>query len=383
MPRILHIITGLNQGGAERMLARVVLGLDRQVIEQKVVSLTNTGAFGDAIKSQGISVLSLGMSGILTIPRTLYRLRQIIAEYRPDIVQTWLYHADLFGLLAARLGGDACVAWNIRCAALAPGDVSLGTQLVIKILAILSPKADAMIFNSAAGQRSHREIGYRPRVGYVIPNGFDLQNWRPDINRRKRFRSAIGVSEQVFLVGMVARLHRMKDHGCFFEAAAIIAKMESEVKFILVGEGLNWDNKELVADIDKFKLRNFTILLDLRRDIENVMSGLECLVLTSTSEGFPNVIGEAMASGVPCVSTDAGDARTIIGDTGYVVSVGDSAGVASGILGVKANVEKYGDELAMRCRKRIAESYDIKKIVGSYADFYKGLNEKRRNKKDK
>jgi glycosyltransferase involved in cell wall biosynthesis len=381
--RVLHVITGLGYGGAERMLSRVVLGLNSKLFDQKIITLTDIGAFGEVIKSKGIPVMGLGMSELITIPRVLFELRQIINEYRPDVVQTWLYHADLFGLLATRLGSDARVVWNIRCAELAPGDVSFKTRLLINTLSFLSRNVDAVIFNSNAGQRSHGELGYRPKVGYVIPNGFDLESWRPNDKQRKLFRSEIGVSEQVFLVGMVARLHRMKDHSCFFEAASVIANIEPEVKFLLVGEGLNWNNTALISNIDKFGLRNFVILLDLRSDIENVMSGLDCLVLTSTSEGFPNVIGEAMASGVPCVSTDAGDARTIIGDTGYVVSVGDSKGIASGILAVKANVEKYGDELAMRCRKRIAESYDIKNIVSAYADFYKGLNEKPKNKRTK
>ena len=361
------------------MLVRLALGVDRQIFEQRVVSLTNSGDYGDVFESEGVSVVSLGMNGIHKIPLTLYRLRKIIEEYRPDIVQTWLYHADLLGLLAAKLVGNVYVAWNVRCAGLASEDVSRYTQWLIYLLARLSPWADTVVFNSVAGQISHAKLGYQPRSIRVIANGFDLKNWRPDSDRKRQFRCEIGVSNCVFLVGMVARYHRMKDHRCFLEAAALLVSTDAlNIKFILVGRGVNWENKSLVADIDEFKLRKFLILLDSRLDIENVMSGLDCLVLTSTSEGFPNVIGEAMASGVPCVSTDAGDARTIIGDTGYIVSVGDFKGIAKGVQKLKANSQKDRSELAVLCRKRIAENYLIEKTINKYADLYKRINGRRK-----
>lgn len=382
MTRILHVITGLNAGGAERMLVRLVLGLDRQIYEQRVVSLTSIGVFAEAIKSNGVSVVSLGMTGILTIPIALYRLTRVISEFRPDIVQTWLYHSDLLGLLAARLAGHASVVWNIRCAALAHEDVSRYTHWLIYLLARISPKVDAIVFNSIAGQCSHEKLGYRARSAVVITNGFDLQNWQPDSARRRRFRFEVGVSNEVFLVGLVARIHQIKDHRCFLEAAKhIVLRTTLLFKFILVGKGANWNNKSLVDDIDKLELRHFLILLDSRQDIESVMSGLDCLVLTSTSEGFPNVIGEAMASGVPCVSTDAGDARIIIGDTGYIVSVGDFKGVANGIQELAANSQKDRSELAVLCRKRIAENFHIEKTIDKYAGLYKRINEQRKKNK--
>ncbi len=135
MIRILHVITGLNQGAAERMLVRLLLGLDRGTFDQKVVSLADRGAFGETIEAAGIPLANLGMTGFQTIPRTLQRLRRVISAYQPDIAQTWLYRPDLLGLVAAKLPGDAAVVWNIRCAGLAPGDAPRSIHWLIRLLA--------------------------------------------------------------------------------------------------------------------------------------------------------------------------------------------------------------------------------------------------------
>jgi len=377
MIRILHVITGLNQGGAEGMLTRLLLGLDRSVFDQRVVSLTGLGVFGDTIEAEGFPVCALGMTGLHSTPRTLQRLREINATYRPDIVQTWLYHADLLGLMAARLSGDAAVVWNIRCADLALGDVSRSTHWLIRLLARLSSLPEVVLFNSLAGQRSHLALGYRPRAEKMVPNGFDVQAWHPDVGRRRQFRAEIEVTDGTFLVGMVARYHRIKDHRCFFAAAARIRSCRADVRFVLAGQGIAWSNEALVADIEKFGVRDCVILLDSRNDMVSVMAGLDCLVLTSTSEGFPNVIGEAMASGVPCVTTDAGDAGLMIADTGRVVRVGDAVGIAESVLALIASTPQERAALAARCRTRIEENFEIGRVLSRYADFYRELHEQR------
>jgi glycosyltransferase involved in cell wall biosynthesis len=377
MIRILHVITGLDQGGAEGMLMRLLFGLDRSVFEQRVVSLTGLGVFGDKIEAKGVPVFALGMTGLGSIPRTLHRLRKISATYRPDIVQTWLYHADLLGLVAARLSGAAAVVWNIRCAGQAPGDVPRSTHWLIRLLARLSFLPEFVLFNSLAGQRSHRAIGYRPRAERTIPNGFDLQVWSPDIGRRAQFRAEIGLPDNTFLAGMVARYHRVKDHKCFFAAAARVRACHADVRFVLAGQGITWTNESLVADIERFGVRDCVILLGSCGDMVGVMASLDCLVLTSKSEGFPNVIGEAMASGVPCVTTDAGDAGLVIADTGRVVEVGDVEGIAEGMLALIASTPQERAALASRCRMRIEESFGIDRVLLRYADFYRDLHDQR------
>lgn len=377
MIRLTHIITGLDRGGAEGMLVRLLLGLDRDIFDQRVISLTERGAFGETIEAAGIPLTNLGMTGFQTMPRTLKRLRDLIAAHRPDIVQTWLYHADLLGWAAARLAGDAAVVWNIRCAGLALGDVPRSTHWLIRALAWLSSFPEVVLFNSLAGQQSHRAIGYRPRAEIVVPNGFDLQTWRPDHTRRMQFRAEIGVTESTFLVGMVARYHSIKDHPCFFAAATRIRSRCADVRFVLAGQGVAWSNEALVTDIEQFGLRDCVTLLDSCSDLVSVMTGLDCLVLTSKSEGFPNVIGEAMASGVPCVTTDVGDAGLIIADAGRVVRVGDAEGIAEGVLALNASPPEQRVALAARCRTRIEENFEIGGVLFRYADLYRELHEQR------
>lgn len=377
MIRIMHVISGLDQGGAEAMLMRLLRGLDRDSFSQSVVSLTTRGVYGDQVEAYGIPLLTLGMTGFMTAPRSLVGLRRAIKEWQPDVVQTWLYHSDLLGLMAARLGGDAAVAWNVRCAGLAPGDVSRSTRVLSRLLARLSARPDAVLFNSTAGGEAHRAIGYRPRRSEVIPNGFDLDERRPDSTKRREFRREIGVDDGTFLVGMIARAHRVKDQTTFLAAAARLKGMAGPVKFVLVGLNHTWENKSLVADIDRYGLRDRIILLGLRQDVPRIMAGLDCLVSTSTSEGFPNVIGEAMACGVPCVATDAGDSRLIIGDTGTILPVGDVAGVVGGVSQLMASSADERQILSTRCRRRIVEHFELSHIAGRYAEFYRELNNRR------
>lgn len=376
--RVTHVITGLDQGGAEAVLVRILGGLENMGLRQSVISLTQPGVYGDMIEEAGIPLRTLGMTGIEGMTRGLPRLYRALSSMRPDLVQTWLYHADLLGLLAARLGGNAAVVWNIRCAALDPGDVPYSTWWLVRLLAMLSPWPDAILFNSVAGLEAHRAIGYRPRLSRVIPNGFDMDEWRPDSQKRAQIRAELGIADDIFVIGMVARYHRMKDHPCFLSAAAKISSSRADARFILVGTDVAWSNDALVAEIDRLGLRDRVFLLGSRGDIQTVMASLDCLVLTSTSEGFPNVIGEAMAAGVPCVATNAGDAQTIIGDTGTIVAVGDYAAVAEGVLNLMVTSREERVSLSARCRARVAENFEINGIVSRYAAFYQELHEEQK-----
>jgi glycosyltransferase involved in cell wall biosynthesis/uncharacterized SAM-binding protein YcdF (DUF218 family) len=373
----MHVISGLDQGGAEAMLVRLLRALDRELFSQSVVSLRTRGVYGDQIEASGIPLLTLGMTGFTATPRSVAVLCRAIREWQPDIVQTWLYHADLLGLVAARIAGDASVAWNVRCSSLAPGDVARSTRLLTKVLARLSARPDAVLFNSTAGGEAHRAINYRPRRSEVIPNGFDLDERRPDPVKRAEFRHEINVGPDAFLVGMIARAHRVKDQTTFLAAAARLKGMSGSVRFVMVGLNHTWDNPSLVAEIDRYGLRDRIILLGLRQDVPRIMAGLDCLVSTSTSEGFPNVIGEAMACGVPCVATDAGDSRLIIGNTGTILPIGDVAGVVGGVSELMDLSAEERQTRSAQCRHRIVEHFELSHIAARYADFYSELNDRR------
>lgn len=378
MLNILHVISGLDQGGAEAMLLRLLQKLNRDEFSQAVVSLTTEGVHGQTIRKRGIPLFVLGMGGVSSIPLGLARLVSVMRELRPDVVQTWLFHADFMGLVAGRLIPDARVAWNVRCGALAPGDVPRSTRFLIKVLSKLSSYPDAVVFNSVAGKEAHEAAGYQPRSCSVIPNGFDLEEWRPDWVRRAGFRAEIGMDDEDFLVGMVARYHPMKRHSVFLSAAKRLSTLAPRVNFILAGSGATWDNASLASEINHHGLRERFTLLGPRTDMVHVMAGLDCLVLPSTSEGFPNVIGEAMACGVPCVATNVGDTPLIVGDTGVIVAVDDANALAAGVAEIMALDSEARKRRSDLCRDHIAKNFGMDRAVENYANFYRELNEHRR-----
>jgi glycosyltransferase involved in cell wall biosynthesis len=374
MVQVLHVITGLERGGAEAVLASVVAGLERQEFEQCVVSLTDRGVLAQLIEASGVTVHALGMTGFSTVPRTLWRLYRVIAGLKPAIVQTWLYHADFLGLIAARLAGGGAVAWNIRGAEVAQGNLPTSTHCLISLLARLSPQPEATVFNSKAGFAAHRMMGYRPRRSVVIANGFDTQRWRPDVDRRASIRAELGLNDRDFAVGMAARFHQMKNHPHFFAAAALVHMRSERCRFVLAGSGIDWDNTALVSEIERHDLEDVVLLLGERGDMPRVMNGLDCLVSSSTTEGFPNVIGEAMASGVPCVATDVGDSGLIVGDTGSIVAVADASAMADAILALSsATTEDMAIRVA-RCRARILENFSLDRMVSDYVAFYRSFS---------
>jgi glycosyltransferase involved in cell wall biosynthesis/uncharacterized SAM-binding protein YcdF (DUF218 family) len=383
MIRVMHVISGLDQGGAEAMLVRLLRRLDREIFSQSVVSLTTRGVYGEAIERMGIPLLTLGVTGWGAMPTGLDALRRATKQQRPDIVQTWLYHADLMGLVAARMANDAAVVWNVRCGALLPGDVPASTRLLTRVLARLSSSADVVLFNSNAGLEAHRAIGYRPSRSEVIPNGFDLEERRPDNGRRESFRAELAVSEDTFVVGMISRAHRMKDQSTFLAAAARLRQTGRQVRFVIAGLNQTWQNTTLAASIDHFGLRDRVHLLGVRHDVPRIMTGLDCLVSTSTSEGFPNVLGEAMACGVPCVATDAGDSRLIVGHTGIIVPIGDVDGIVAGMSRLMTEEPEQRCRRARASRERIVENFELGQIAARYGDLYRQLSASRHHEAER
>lgn len=372
----MHVITTLDRGGAEAMLVRLLQRMDQKYFQSSVVSLTTRGLLGNIVEATGTPVTSIGMTGLTSVPSSIFRLCQAIKTYKPDIVHTWLYHSDLMGFISARLVSDASVIWNIRCATLEPGDVSSSTRGMIWFLKKLSSYPEIILFNSVAGQQAHQSIGYDQQNCLVVPNGFDLEVWCPNVQRRSDFRAEIGVESNTFLVGMIARYHQIKDQSTFLAAAARLKDIDSTFRFVLVGLEIAWNNKSLVAEIEKYDLREKVILLGPRSDMSRIMAGLDCLMSTSTSEGFPNVIGEAMACGVPCVATDVGDTRRIIGDTGIIVDIGNVNGLINGVTEIMSASTDEKKRRSVSCRKRIKEHYELSHVTNCYADIYRELGEK-------
>lgn len=364
MVTILHLITGLENGGAEGMLARLVTRTDPSRFRSVVVSMTDTGTVGPIISSAGIPVETLGIRRGMIDPRALTRLIRLLRRYQPDIVQTWLYHADLLGLVAARFGYAPRLAWNIRCS-----DMK-GLRGIRATLSSFSAVPETIITNSCVGRQFHEGIGYRPHRWEYIPNGCDTAMLRPNRAARSRLRAAIGVDRSAIVIGLPARYHPMKDHATFL-AAAGQAAARADIAFVLLGAGIEPTNRDLVRAIEAHGLMSRVRLLGDRTDMNTVYPALD--IATSSSafgEGFPNVLAEAMSCGVPCVATDSGDAAKILGDTGVIVPPRDPQALADGWQCMIALGDDGRRALGNRARARIVANYDLNRVVSLYEALY-------------
>ncbi|PJM86886.1 glycosyl transferase [Achromobacter ruhlandii] len=375
--RVVHVITGLGQGGAESVLWRLAT-FPGQEVEHIVVSLTDDGIYGERLRAAGVTVHALGMPrGRITLGGFM-ALRRLIAGARPDAVQTWMYHADLIGGLAARLAGVRAVAWGIRNSGAHLERSSRSARMVLRACALLSGVLPGAIVCAAqdAAER-HAAKGYRRDRMVVISNGYDLSRYAPDAAARARVRAQWGLDGDVPVIGCVARWDPLKDHANLLRAVAALVRdgRDAGLRCVLVGRGMTIDNPELMALVDKLGLRERLVLAGPSDDVPAVMNGLDLHVLSSCAEGFPNVVAEAMACGVYCVVTDVGDAAYIVGDTGVVVPPEQPEALARGIETALRDVASRGQGRAGEAgRARVLANFDLARMVRDYIAVWRRLS---------
>jgi glycosyltransferase involved in cell wall biosynthesis len=374
--RLLFIITGLSTGGAEMMLLKILERISRTRFSPEVIMLTASGdELADRIRALGIPVASAGFTRDVFSLLAFWRLVAKIREINPDIVHTWMYHADLMGGFAARLTGVRKVIWCIRNSNLMKGQVKFSTIAVAKLCALISSAIPMRIVScSEKARHIHENLGYAAGKMLVIPNGFDLKRFKPDAMARYRIRGELGIADNVPLVGLIGRFDPQKNHVGFFMAAGLLQKRFPAVHFLLAGKGVDVNNMAIVRAMEKHCVTGQTHLLGLRMDIPDIMAALDVLAAASSyGEAFPNVLGEAMASGVPCAVTDVGDSALIVGDAGKVVASGDMAGLADALASLISLSPSERALLGAHARNRVAEHFEIGQVVRQYEDFYATL----------
>jgi glycosyltransferase involved in cell wall biosynthesis len=371
---IVFIITGLSTGGAEMMLLKVLQRLDRRRFSPEVISLSTRGDLGPRIEALGIPVHALGMNLRLPSPTSFYRLVRMLRSMHPDVVHTWLYHADLLGGLAARLAGISAVGWCLRNSSLDRGSASFAIRVVVVLCAWLSKWVPRRILScSEAARQFHVGHGYAAAKILVVPNGFDLARFAPKAEARSTLRKDLGLAQDALLVGLVGRFHPQKNHEGFLRAAGALHRRMPAVHFVMVGQGVDSSNTPLMQSIAALDLVSNVHLLGLRDDVPDVMAALDVLASTSYGEAFPNVLGEAMASGVPCVVTDVGDSAMIVGDTGRSVAPDDMHGLAVALQELLTLTSAERAALGQRARERVAAHFEIGAVVQRYQEFYELL----------
>jgi glycosyltransferase involved in cell wall biosynthesis len=372
--KILHIITGLNNGGAEAVLFRIATHKNQNVTHS-VISLMDEGVYGEKLRDCGISVECLYLSKTNFFMKFFGLIRKI-KKIQPDVVQTWMYHADLFGGIAAKIATNSPIVWGIHHSNLDAKESKFLTILIARISAFISRFIpDAIISCSHRGAAIHQELGYQKDKFTVIPNGYDLSAFYPNPSAGQRLREQWDVADSDVLIGLVGRWNAQKDHHNLIQAISLLKKKDIHVQCVLVGPNISRENDALFQMIQGYGLENDVMLLGPRSDILDVMNALDMHVLPSAfGEAFPNVVCEAMACGTPCVVTDVGDAAFIVGDTGWVVPPKNPEMLASAIESAMEQIcGETGSSIKARCRERVQNHFEIEKITGKYHDVWKSV----------
>lgn len=374
--KVVHVITATEIAGAQTMLESVLERLSPE-FDCHVISLAPLGPIGERIAARGYPVESLGMRRGMPSLGALLRLVRRLRELQPDVVHTWLYHADLLGGIAARLARVGRVAWGLHNSTLEPASVRARTRAVVRACALVSHRVpDRILCCSEVARKLHVECGYPAERFAIVPNGLDVERFRPDPISRQAVRAELDLPSDARLVGLIARWNPQKNHAGFLQAAAEVRRRQPNARFILAGTGVDDRNAELVALVEGYGLGDAVRLLGPRHDTPRLIAALDVLASASGyGEAFPVVLGEAMACGVPCVATDVGDSAYVIGGAGRVVSPGDMDGLAAAIDELLALPAAERAALSHRARERIVGRFAIDRVARQYEAFYRGLVE--------
>lgn len=376
--RVVHVSTGLEVGGAEVALERLLRASDPARLQQRVVSLTTVGPVGARMRDAGIDVAAMG----LTLRRPMPGVRQLaglLAAARPHVVQTWMYHADVLGGWAARRAGGAALVWGVRNTDASRAATRATTLAVIRASARLSRRwPDRIVCVAEATRAAHVALGYDASRMVVIANGFRIP---PPMPPRERLRADMGLDARALLVARGGRWHPHKDYATMCQAFAIVARLHPSARLVLYGPGITSDNGPLTQLVTAAGIQDVTDLLGVRDDVDRLHAAADVVVSSSFGEGFPNVVAEAMAVGTPVVTTDVGDAAVIVGATGDVVPPRDPAALASAIRAVLELDPAARAARGDAGRRRIATSFSIDATARAYADLYESLALSRREKR--
>jgi glycosyltransferase involved in cell wall biosynthesis len=373
---ILHIITDLSTGGAELMLERLVMHQSREGrYRHHVISLRTLGQVGPRLQAAGIEVEVMGMNGVAGLALGFVRLVRRIRRLAPDVVQTWMYHADLLGGIAARLAGNRRILWGVRIMDISPAiGIARSTMLSRRFCIPLSSWVPRRILYVAeAARKVHEALGYDPEKSVVVPNGYSLPPPDAVAASRRRMREELGLAEDALLIGSAGRFSPQKNYRGFVAAAGEIARRFPQARFLILGREITWENDELAGWIREAGIADRFHLVGEQRNVLDWLAALDIFALYSLSEGFPNVVAEAMSVCVPCIVTDVGDAALLVEDSGILIRSGDLNGLTEGLERLISAGEDERRRLGEAGRRRVEATYSLSVVAERYARLYDEL----------
>ena len=371
--KILFLVRSLTVGGAEQQLVEVARGLKRMGHEVIVLVFYPGGLLEDPLRAANVPVISLGKKRRWDIVTFMGRLLEVLREQRADFLYAFFGVSCVLSVFVKRFVPGLKIVWGVRAANVDLSQYDLLYRIAYGLECRLSNYADLIIANSHAGREYAIEHRFPSENIVVIPNGIDTERFHPMHDSGFSVRKEWGVEPHEKLIGLVARLDPMKDHPTFIKAASLVAEKRYDVKFVCIGDGPVEYKKYLMRLVIDIGLENKLIWAGECRDMPAVYNALDVAALSSHGEGFPNVIGEAMACEVPCVVTDVGDSALIVGDTGIVVKPRDPEALAAGMNNLLVKVEKYRVEETFKARKRICAYFGIEAMVSQTEKALSGL----------
>lgn len=365
--KVLHVIGSLENGGAEAVLYRIATY--PSAFEHCIVSLGRPGWYSEILANDGVKVDHLAAETLWGKIRAFDRLMTIARNSRADVIQGWMYRGNIVGGIVGRLTGQP-VVWGVHCSS--QDTLSFSTRKWVYASAALVRWIPALIINCSTRSREiHRTYGYETVPGEIINNGYDTNVFFPEKEGRERVRAELGIDNDTFLIGTVARWHMQKDQPNLVRALAILRDRGiSGWRCLFVGPQMDRDNATLMRVVNDHDLASKILSIGPRRDIPNIMRALDLHVLPSAgSEAFPNVVAEAMSSGTPCVVTDIGDASYMIGATGWTVPPRAPAELADAI---EQALTEFREDRAgweareLSARARVVEKFTIAPMTRRY-----------------
>lgn len=366
---ILHIITSLESGGAQTSLHRL-LRFSGSNVDNYLIVLKEENDFYDLSILNKNRILFLDIKSIYSLLIGLKKSILFIFKNNINILHSWLPHSDIFASFIKFFLPTKKIIWSIRFSELNRKNTKITTLIIIEILKYLSfIIPSAIVFCSKRALDFYSKKGFNKKKLTLIYNAVDSNFMKTkDINEFEK------KNDELFTFGTLSRYHPIKDHVTLFEAFALLpSKLRKRIKLFLAGKGLDKENLELINLINKYIP---DIKVELYGEIKNVnkyLLSLNIFTLSSLSEGFPNVLAESMALGVPCISTDAGDAYKIIGKYGWVVPIKNSIKFSEAILSAYKLSSQEIEELSFNAKKRIELYFSKDKYVKSHLDLYESL----------
>ncbi|MAJ24215.1 MAG: hypothetical protein CMP36_01750 [Rickettsiales bacterium] len=357
--KVLHVIASLGNGGAERQLVELL----KHNRNHGVVLFTDADVYKDSLNSMGIKYWEFNVKGKLLVFNKIFMFKRILQEFKPDIIQAWMYNACLFSAVCKFCSiYKLPLIWCIRCSDMITKYYSTSLKLVILSCRIFSKTADKIIYNSVAGMSYHKKIGFIGHQQEVIFNGVDSSKFKFDIYYRKKLRNYFSFKSTDIVLLCVARIDPMKNHINFLKAYKDFqSKNKNKIKLLLIGK-----------DTDNLSLPANCYAIGMTNNIEQYYSLADIIILPSSfGEGFSNVLVEGMLSNLLPVATDVGDAKKIICNTGYLIEEVSSLGIGSKLEEIGCLKMQLIKSYGLKARKRAESMFSIRKMVRSYNSIYK------------